>query len=260
MPNNTLERALSHTDRDYRMLQESTSSGGVCQDRGVWKNYYNGDLGYLGYLPTFQNQTFLDILETKVRQNSQTNDTIFIDLGYGSGRALLDLSEYPPLREKVKLIGVGPPGRSMRWIETVDGKKLPPTHDELIQKGILLLDKNIVRICEVIPESSADVVVAVFSLYSIGYPAWEITKNIYSILKPGGVFITNNYSPVPITYDSKFLSEYLNKLGYPFEIHNTGGHNGFTIGGFSLQKTHPKLPDTIRPYGPAKQNTVSIKI
>jgi SAM-dependent methyltransferase len=202
----------------------------------------------------------MDILELKVQQNVEANDITFVDLGYGRGRALIDLSEYPPLQNKVRLVGIGPPAHSKLWVESVDGQKFPPTYEKLVSKGVRLVDQNIVRINEVMLKSSADVVAAAFSLYSIQYPSWEIIKKIYAVLKPGGVFVSTDACPIPLGHDPYFLAEYLTQLGYPFEVHNTEEPFRDMIWRFSMQKTLPELPNTISPCEAVGRHMVSINI
>jgi SAM-dependent methyltransferase len=257
MIHSELDTALRQADRVYGMLQQScTSSAGF--ERGVWANYINGERGYLGYLPTFQNQTFLEILEAKARQSLNKDDITFVDLGYGRGRVLIDLSEYPPTRNKVRLIGVGPTAYSKLEVKTSDGRTIPPTYEKLVQNKITLIDRNMVRIKEFMPESSADVVVAAFSLYTVKYPSWEIIKNVYSVLKPGGIFMSTDACPLVPGQKPEYLSEYLAKSGYLFEVHNTEEPYRGMIWRFSIQKTLPMLPDTIISCESNGRNLVSI--
>jgi len=219
---------------------------------------------YNSELPTFHKlplvtliQKELDRRQKIVGPGKQIDPIIIVDIGYGSGLALLDMKE--KWGENVFVVGYGTSALAKRGGDITSGNaELQPTYERLLGNGIHLVEGNVVDIREILKETfgknfHADFLTLCYVAGNVHYPPFELLKKLYRVLQPpvdpkktgGGVLLMNQFHDLIFEANQNDrLFAHLQSLGYLLE--NQG------IKGISLQKTatHPDLPANIRTIQP----------
>lgn len=209
--------------------------------------------GYLDTLPTFTGLNFEQLVEAEITrregksrsQNIPFDPITIVDVGYGNGQFLLDCEK--EWGNKVRLVGLGTDIYSKKG-RRVGTHTIRATHQDLIGKGVELVNGNVVDIRKVLGDNYADIIVSSLAFEYVNYPPWELLKKIYRTLKPGGIALLD-YSYV-ICHALKGAQKYLDDHNYEFEI----GEDSV-----AFKKTEPDIALPIRTVGWTGKLRLSIK-
>lgn len=194
---------------------------------------------YLEVLPTFEEKDFLQLVNDRVREGKTTknsqNGIRIVDIGYGKGIFLLDCRK--EWKDQVQIVGYGTDKytKTQALSAKTRGIISERTDTDLAKADIKLIEGNVVDVRKKLGDNYADIIVSIYALMYVEYPAWELVKKLYRVLKPGGIALLDFY-PVALNLFQPVL-EYLEDRGYSFEE---------TDRGLAFKKTHPDIDVPIR--------------
>lgn len=226
-PVNVIQNARKEFEKELVHPFTYTAARGL---RSRSLNMSNGVLyeleGYLDTLPTFRGLRFDQLVkaEIMVRENKAISQNVpfepvtIVDIGYGNGQFLLDCAE--EWGNKVRLVGLGTNVYSKmdqeRSFGTTGVHIIRATHQDLSDRGIELVDGNVIDIRKIFEDNFADFIVSSFALQYVDYPPWELLKKIYRTLKPAGIALLDYYSA--LCHCLKGAQKYLGDHKYEFEV------------------------------------------
>lgn len=219
-----------HFIQDARLKAYATHSqrfgGDYITNRPLVRHEEHVTETYARYLPTFNGKTLIEILNEKAQGGTPP---ALLDLGCGSGQALLDLAN----AARIPLSLTGITSYPYQSDSLVHRRKLK-------RKKINIKEGDIQDLKAVIPKNSMDVVVSVQAFFYLADP-WIALKQTYDILKPGGVALI---SPFPLSSPfnenirtSRMVRWYLRKQ-YGMETEADQDEDYMTV---SFEKTKPHL-------------------
>jgi 2-polyprenyl-3-methyl-5-hydroxy-6-metoxy-1,4-benzoquinol methylase len=240
-----LSTAAGISRKDFDNEKERASSN-FNVSRGLLRNEERDAEGYIDRLPTLEGKNVVELIEDEVtkrklnalRTGEPYKKVRILDVGYGAGYFLLDCAER--WGNDVELSGFG-----------LDKYAKAENAEQIEQAGISLIDGNIIDIQETLEENEADVLVCNDVIQWVEYPRWEIIKQLYHTVRPGGIALASGVSPSlrSVSLDKPDLATYLNEQGYQFEIRETE---------VAFRKTKDRLDLPIHSVGDADSGIVKI--
>lgn len=193
------------------------------------------------WLATIDGQNVVQALDARVTEaadeaaltGGEPAEVVYVDVGPGNCRALLDVYERFKGKGKIRPFGYGTDVHTKLPYRTKDGVQHPPTEAALQEADIPVVEGNVWDIEEVLGEDFADVITFHNGAHETRLPYWEQLTRIYGALKPGGVAYVSKVS----IKNRAELAAYLAERGYEFK---------FNYDSVAFRKTHPKLDLPIR--------------
>ena len=191
--------------------------------------------GYLEVLPTFHGVSFVDAIRKRI---TDTGKASLLDIGCGSGLALVDLRQMFP-QEQLRIVGVGHRADTERDLRDMPRNVPLQTGSAplLRESGIDFTHANFLDKEAMNALGKFDFCTAAYSLNNLNYPYFAIFKRVWRQLNPNGIgfvspFAINLINPKEATSGSLF--RYLQESeGLDIDVNHDG---------VAFQKTQDLIP------------------
>jgi len=153
--------------------------------RALTRSTLYGMEGYSDIMPEIDGLSLLDWLN---RAYSQSPNLAIMDVGYGMGLYLLELTE--KFGDKFSYYAYGDPTASKRHEQTIiDNHSLitiDPTFDRMVSNNIKIIPGNIIDIDQISPNRQIDLLTLSIVLRYVPYPRIALMEKIFSVMSQTG--------------------------------------------------------------------------